>query len=96
MEIDVLEPESWPATKPPYSGVIASPDGRLWVSVHQGAGTKSTRFDVLDGTGALVARVQLAPGETYVGLGRGTVYTIRTDSDDLQYLRRYTLPAPIG
>jgi hypothetical protein len=58
----------------------------------QPAGTKSARFDVLNGTGAPVAQVVLAPGERFVGLGRGTVYTIRKDADDLQYLRKYQLP----
>ena len=96
IEVEVTEPASWPAAKPAYAGIQASPDGRLWVSMHMSAGTKYARYDVLDGSGALIAHVQLAPGESLVGLGRGTVYTVRTDSDDLQYLRRYTLPTPIG
>jgi hypothetical protein len=96
IDVEVLEPQSWAVSKPAYAGIIASPEGRLWVAKPVSADTKYARFDVLDGTGALVAHVQLAPGESFIGLGRGTVYTIRTDGDDLQYLRRYALPAPLG
>jgi hypothetical protein len=51
---------------------------------------------VLDGGGALIARVRVPPGETVIGFGRGRVYTTRLDADDLMYLRRYALPAPLG
>ncbi len=91
-DIQILEPKSWPAAKPPYIAMQSSPDGRLWVSPSAPAGTKAARFDVLDGTGALVLHVQLAAGETFAGVGRGTVYTIRTDGDGLQHLRRYVVP----
>jgi hypothetical protein len=89
---DVLEPRSWRATKSPYTALQSSPDGRLWVTVSQPTGTRTSRYDVLNASGALVAQVVLAPGERLVGLGRGTVYTVRKDADDLQYLRRYDLP----
>jgi hypothetical protein len=55
-------------------------------------GEKRPLYEVLNGKGALVTRVQLAAGERLVGLGRGTVYTTRTDEDGLQYLRKYVLP----
>jgi hypothetical protein len=64
----------------------------LWVALSAPTGAKVSRLDVLDAAGTLLAHVQLAPGERIVGFGRGTVYTIRTDDDDLQYLRRYILP----
>lgn len=91
-EARVLEPTTWATSKPAYNALMSSPDGRLWVALSTPTGTKISRLDVLDGAGALLAHVQLAPGERFVGLGRGTVYTVRTDEDDLQYLRRYTLP----
>lgn len=90
-DIQVVEPKSWATVKPAYLALQSSPDGRLWVSPSVPAGTKGVRFEVLDGTGALIAHVQLAPGETIAGLGRGTVYTIRTDEDGLQHLRRYAV-----
>lgn len=95
-EFDVLEPPSWADTKPPYGGLMASPGGLIWVYTPEPAGSKISTYDVLDGTGALVARVRTVPGEALVGLGRGTAYTRRIDADDLVYLRRYSLPAPIG
>ncbi|MES2125089.1 MAG: hypothetical protein V4503_10430 [Gemmatimonadota bacterium] len=90
--IVVLEPARWAANKPAYTGITASPDGVLWVSLAGRTGSRVQRFDVLNGSGALVAHVQLAEGESLAGWGRGTIYTIRTDEDDLQYLRRYSLP----
>jgi hypothetical protein len=96
IEFDVREPARWASHLPPYTGIQASPDGLLWVAVPNSVGDRSGHHDVLDGTGSLVARVVLAPGETLIGLGRGTAYTMRTDEDDLQYLRRYMLPVPIA
>ena len=92
VEADVLEPRTWAANKPPYTSLLSSPDGHLWVVVSHPAGTKAAKFDVLNSTGAPIAQVVLAPGERLVGLGRGTVYTTRKDADDLQYLRKYQLP----
>jgi hypothetical protein len=90
-EINVLEPESWPTHLAAYSGIQVSPDGLLWVGTPQGPNSRTSKFDVLDGAGALIARAQFAPGERLVGLGRGMAYTVRADADDLLYLRRYAL-----
>jgi hypothetical protein len=95
MDVELLEPVAWAQNKPAYISLMASPDGRLWVQTSTPFTQKAKSYDVLDGTGKLIARVRLAAGETVVGLGRGTVYTTRTDADDLLYLRRYTLPAPL-
>lgn len=89
----VLTPANWAAVKPPVGAVLASPDGRLWVMTATPASVKTPRFDVLNGTGALIGKVVIPAGERLVGFGRGTVYTVRKDEDDLQYVRRYTLPA---
>ena len=96
MEFEVLEPTTWAATKPAYLSLSASPDGRMWVHTPLPFTDKGSLYDVLDGKGNLIAHVRLVPGETIVGLGRGSVYTARMDSDDLMYLRRYVLPAPLG
>jgi hypothetical protein len=95
-DFDVREPARWASHLPPYTGVSSSPDGRIWVAVPASVGGPAGHHDVLDATGRLIARVRLAAGESLVGFGRGTVYTVRRDDDDLQYLRRYTLPAPIA
>ena len=92
VEADVLEPRTWAANKPPYAALLSSPDGHLCVTLSQPPGTKTAKFDVLNSSGAPIAQVVLAPDERLVGLGRGTVYTVRKDADDLQYLREYQLP----
>lgn len=92
----VSEPTSWPATKAPYIELKASPDGRLWVMTPTAFKDRTYTYDVLDGSGALVAHVRTAPYESIAGLGRGTVYTFRLGSTALEHLRRYVLPAPIG
>jgi hypothetical protein len=92
----MVEPASWPAMKAPYSELMSSPDGRLWVMTPTAFHDKAFSYDVLDGTGAIVAHVRTAPHESIVGLGRGTVYTFRSDTTELEHLRRYVLPTPLG
>ncbi len=91
-QIEVKEPASWAANLPPYTTIQSSPDGLLWVTTLKSISDAGENMDILSGSGALIAHLKLAPKEKLVGLGRGTAYTVRTDSDDLQHLRRYTLP----
>jgi hypothetical protein len=49
-------------------------------------------YDIINGQGKLVERVQLPPRTKLVGFGVSTVYVVRLDQDDLQYLQRYPLP----
>lgn len=81
----------WPPAKPPFvsQSVYVTPEGELWVLTSQRAGAKRQRFDVMDGQGRLVRRVELADGRRLVGFGRGTLYTVRRDADDLEWLERY-------
>lgn len=93
-DFDVTEPERWAETLAPYQSIHATTDDRLWVGTLSPSNPLSdnvSRYDVLDRTGALIGRVVLARGERVAGHGRGVVYTIRTDADDLQYLRRYVV-----
>ncbi|MDH4043118.1 MAG: hypothetical protein OEW06_01565 [Gemmatimonadota bacterium] len=86
--VDDLE---WPAAKPPFEtrGVLVTPEGELWIRVSQQAGAKRQRYDVVDGRGQLVRHVELADDQRLVGFGKGTLYTVRRDADDLQWLERY-------
>jgi hypothetical protein len=86
--VDELE---WPAAKPPFEsqGVFATPEGELWILTSQPAGATRQRYDVVDGQGRLVRRVELADDCRLVGFGRGTLYTVRRDSDDLEWLERF-------
>lgn len=88
------EPEEWPAVMPPFqaSQVYALPNGQLWVGRYRAASDKSPRFDVFDAAGRLVEQVTFPPRTTIVGFGKRSVYTVRLDEDDLQYLQKYDLP----
>lgn len=80
----------WPARKPPFvsANVFATPEGEVWVERSVAAGAPR-EYDVFDRQGALTARYILQPARRVVGFGNGTVYVVRTDEDDLQYLERY-------
>lgn len=69
-----------------------SPDGEVWVLRTRPAGDKIPTYDIFSRTGALVKSVALNPRSRVVGFGKGAVYVVRTDQDDLQYLQRYMRP----
>ena len=82
----------WPETLPPFTGndaVQMTPEGQVWVQRVKSAGDKTPSYDVFDATGRLVGSVALRPRSRVAGFGKGTVYVVRTDEDDLQYLERY-------
>ena len=92
-------PPEFAETKPPFEGgvgignsVLGTPDGEVWVLRTRPAGDKIPTYDVFDQTGNLVKKVALNPNSRVIGFGKGTVYVIRTDEDDLQYLQRYKKP----
>lgn len=92
-------PPEFADTKPPFEAgvgrvgtVLASPDGEVWVLRTRPAGDKVPSYDVFDKSGALVKKVSLNPSSRVAGFGKGTVYVVRTDEDDLQYLQRYKKP----
>lgn len=77
---------------PPFTGrgsVLATPDGEVWVLRTRSASDKTPVYDVFDKTGGLAKKVALNPNSRVVGFGKGTVYVVRTDDDDLQWLQRY-------
>lgn len=86
------EPAEWPDYLPPYlSTSVFGPDGMLWIPRATSAG-RPPLYDIVDGRGRLSERVQLAPRTRLVGFGANSVYIVRLDDDDLQYLQRYALP----
>jgi hypothetical protein len=90
-QIKIPEPE-WPATIPAFTGgdaVQITPEGEVWVERTRKASDRTPRYDVFDRTGRLTGQVRLRPRSRVVGFGKGTVYVVRSDEDDLQYLERF-------
>jgi hypothetical protein len=90
-------PPEFADTKPPFDGaggnsVLATPEGEVWVLRTRPAGDKIPTYDVFDHSGTLVKKVSLNPSSRVVGFGKGTIYVVRIDEDDLQYLQRYARP----
>ncbi|HKS07291.1 MAG TPA: hypothetical protein VJR92_13370 [Gemmatimonadaceae bacterium] len=88
-----IQDPTWPAVLPPfeYWQSFARPNGDIWVLRSHRAAAPSI-YDVFNAAGALAARIQLPPNTRLVGFGaKSTVYLVRKDADDLQYLQRYTL-----
>jgi hypothetical protein len=85
--------DAWPEVLPPFhrEGVSFAPDGMLWVRRVVAAGAPQT-FDLIDPTGRVVQQVVLEKRSKLLGFGKSSVYVLRVDEDDLQYVQRYALP----
>jgi hypothetical protein len=87
------EPQQWPRYLPPFlvsATVMFAPDGRLWIE-RTVAAAQPPQFDVLDAGGRLAQRIQLPTRTRLVGFGSGSVYLVRRDDMDLEFLERYSL-----
>jgi hypothetical protein len=93
-QVRMAEPSEWPATKGPFvsSTMMVAPNGQTWVQRSRKAGDQVPVYDVFNASGALVDRISLPAEHRVVGFGNATVYTVRRDSDDLQYLQRHRMP----
>lgn len=91
--VSIPEPTDWPGIMPPFLGnsVLVAPDGNLWIARTREADDETPRYDVIDGSGRVIERVALPRRTRVLGFGRGVVYAIRSDEDDLQYLQRFSL-----
>ena len=89
-----VEPAEWPEVLPAFldRAVSFAPDGMLWIQRAVSAGSPPT-VDVIDEAGKLAFRVVLPKDSKLVGFGRSSVYLVRVDEDDLQYLQRHRLPS---
>ena len=83
----------WPELKPPFfpNDALAGTDGRMWIHRHVAATDPRARYDVADRRGVIVETVELPKGGRIVGFGARSIYVVRLDSDDLQYLQRFPL-----
>ncbi len=82
----------WPQVKPPFdpSGVLVSPSGEAWVLRSAPAGAGVT-YDVFDPTGALRTQVKFDGSRRVIDFGEESVYVVRYDEFDLQFLEKYSL-----
>jgi hypothetical protein len=94
MDFELLPPANWPSHYPAVGalGLLAAPDGRLWVRRAIPFRLGREQWDVIDAGGKLVARWRLPPKTTITAVGQGVVYAVRTDDDDLRYLQRVEIP----
>jgi hypothetical protein len=79
------------AERHPYfraGGAWLTPDGELWVERSIPAGAAPV-LDVFDGEGRMVRQVTLPAGRRVVGMGRGALYAVVKNADDLETLERY-------
>ena len=92
--IGVIDP--LPKYKPPFEGPSTSvaPDGRVWVRRTTAATDSTARYDIFDSSGRVLSRVALPPRTRLAGFGKATIYLVRRDEDDLEYLGRGPLPVP--
>lgn len=93
----VPEPSEWPDVLPPILAetgetVFTAPNGQVWISRAREGNDRTPNYDVLDAAGKVAFRVELPERTRLIGFGTGTVYTIRADEDDLQYLQRHRMP----
>ncbi len=87
------EPDAWPPSMPPFlpNAIRFAPDGVLWIQRASSA-SESQTFDLIDRNAQLASRVVLPPRTRLVGLGARSVYVVRIDDDDLEYLQRHPVP----
>ena len=88
----------FPATMPPFTGggpsggVLAAPNGEIWVLRTRPASDKVPTYDIWSPMGQLVGKATLKPNSAVVGFGQGAVYVARQDpDDDLRYLEKYAM-----
>jgi hypothetical protein len=87
--------EPWPKTVPPtkyLSPLIAAPDGRVLIPRAETVRQPLPSYDVVSRQGKLEAKVVLGPRERLLGFGRRHVYSVATDADGIQRIRRHPWP----
>jgi hypothetical protein len=92
IDFDVQEPTEWPANRLIFSAVLAAPDGTAWVARSMSGLGGPSDYDVIGRDGKLLRKVRFPANVTVMGFGKGVVYTVRKDEDDLRYVQRYRLP----
>ena len=87
-------PREFAPNKPvfePNGEAIVSPDGHIWIARNLPAGESKTLYDVFDGKGERVDRVELPARTRVVGFGSGSIYALERDERGAASLRKYKL-----
>jgi hypothetical protein len=84
----------WPEHVPPFlaGALLAAPDGRLWIRRTPTAARPRTSYDVVDRRGGLAAQLTLGAAERIIGFGRDAAYSVVTDGDGIERVRRHPMP----
>jgi hypothetical protein len=83
----------WPDILPPFQrDLLAAPDGRLWIRRIPSAGSTDERYDIVGRRGTLDGRLTVDARTRVIGFGRQAVFSVETDDDGIQHLRRHPLP----
>jgi hypothetical protein len=87
-----IDRQTWPKEMPPFlnGAARATPEGELWVERAQPAKEPRRTYDVFDANGRLSRQVVLPETRRLIGFGKGVLYAVRVDQDDLEWLERYS------
>jgi hypothetical protein len=87
---------AWPSQVPPFlpnrpskPSILGSPDGHVLIARTPTLAAPGVRYDEVDRKGVLVREIRLDPKRVIVGFGAATVYTLLTDTWDLQSLHKH-------
>lgn len=91
--LPIEEPETWPRTLPPFldQPLRVGADGTIWIERTVRSNAPGT-IDIFDDAGKHVAQLELPKGRRLAGIGRTTIYLIRSNEDDLQSLEGWRRP----
>ena len=92
-EMPDVDGYDWPDGKPAFTAAAmeVDPNGDAWVT-RQVAADDAPAVDVFGENGELKGRVVLPRDCRIAGFGAGSIYLIRSDDLDFQWLERYELP----
>lgn len=84
----------WATTVPPFERdpLYSAPDGSVLIARTLTSSQPERVYDLVDRRGRLVSKVVLDPSERIVGFGVRSVYTVFTQDDGVQRVRRHPWP----
>ena len=88
-ERKVMQSAPRPATAPVFDRLVLAPGGELWVRRFDQPGAVMSEWLVFDADGALRARVGILREREIRAIGRGRLYTLERDADDIEYVLAY-------